>query len=355
MRAPIALAVLLLSASAGAATFTTLTPDVIASGTLSAACADASINACPANSTVQVAIAGAGGCGFNIPTSTTLVGTVKADYSYDGVGWVGSALVDSLGNGLSSTTTASGAAKALSVALAGGARYCRVRASAVTSGSAAATVIATIAPTIGNAIQGSGSAGTPAAGVVTVQGISGGQPLAVTGTTGGATTLGDALANPTDAMKAGAYQLGWNGTAWERASSGGTNIDTEAVVTAGAAETEAHNMVFNGTTWDRMRGASSTGLLITPATASAATTAGTCSAVTTSNALLAARTARIGALATSLSTNTVRARYSFSGTATATQMPLEPGQSLSLDGTYKGAVAFISETGASITICVSDW
>jgi hypothetical protein len=445
-------ALLLLSVPAFAATTPVRVPDVLNSGTLSAACADASINACPANSTVKVALAGAAGCGIAIPTSTTLVGTLVGDYSLDGNIWVGSVLVDYSGNAVSSSTAASGSPVSLGVALVGGAGFCRVRSATVTSGSATATIIATVTPSIGNAVQGMGSAGSPSAGVMSVQGITGGTPVSVTvqnqivsatsvvvGTqTSGAQTpiraegnnfdgesptpiasgtailateaynkvydpaagvwdrqrgsaasgtmvfipqpvtvsstapLGvaiisgggasyatgtptDAFTNPPSAQLNQSFNMGWNGVTWERTGSGGTNIDTEAVGTVGSLDTEAHGMVFNGATWDRMRGSSSTGITVSPVTTAAATTAGTCTAVTTSAALLAARTNRIGSLVTSISTNTVRARYSFGATATNAQMPLEPGQSLSLDATYKGAVSFISETGASITICVVDW
>jgi hypothetical protein len=227
----------------------------------------------------------------------------------------------------------------------------------VTSGTATSTISATTITIIGNAIQGIlGGQAIATTGTAVVSGsvgITG--TVSVTGTTGGATTLSDALGNPTDAVKAGAYLLTWNGATWERTNSGGTNTDAEAVTTAGAVDVESHGMVFNGTTWDRQRGSSASGTLMYQTFSVAATKTGTCTAVTTSNNLMAVNGTRAGAIVTSLSTNTVRVRYSFAATATATQMPLEPGQSFTLDPTYKGAVSFISETGTSVTVCITEW
>ena len=62
------------------------------------------------------------------------------------------------------------------------------------------------------------------------------------------------------------------------------------------------------------------------------------------------------AIIMALSSNANRARYAFASTATASQMPLEAGQSLPLDSTYTGAVSFITDSGGgAITICALEY
>jgi len=75
----------------------------------------------------------------------------------------------------------------------------------------------------------------------------------------GATTLGDAMTNPTTAVPSGAFQLLWNGTTWDRAREGDNGSDGEASNSTGLGSNEVYNKVFNGTTWDRMRGDTTNG------------------------------------------------------------------------------------------------
>jgi hypothetical protein len=156
--------------------------DTVTSGaTLSVACTDGNIQSCAANSTVEVVLTGDQGCGFSINSaSSTLVGIASGDFSMEltGPNWVKSTLVDYTGNSTSTLGIATGTSYSYSVAVLGGARRCRVRTPTVTSGSATGVVInATNASAIGNAIQGTGVAGTAATGVLTVQGITGGTAL----------------------------------------------------------------------------------------------------------------------------------------------------------------------------------
>ena len=161
----------------------TLVPDTLASGSVSGPCADANIQACGATSTVAVALAGSQGCGFTVPAASTLVGTLKADYlGSDNTTWFNTSLLDIAGNATSSLAASTTTAYFSSVAVPSGARQCRVRASAWTSGSGTLYAISTTTPALGNAIQGNGTAGTPSTGAMTIQGITGMTPVSVTQT-----------------------------------------------------------------------------------------------------------------------------------------------------------------------------
>jgi hypothetical protein len=95
---------------------------------------------------------------------------------------------------------------------------------------------------------------------------------------------------------------------------------------------------------------------VTLPTTSSASTTGTCTSVSTSTTILAANAARKGGIITALSSNANRARYAFAASATASQMPLEAGQSLPLDSTYTGAISFITDSGgATITVCAVEF
>lgn len=119
--------------------------DTPASGTLSAACADASINSCAANTTVSVAMAGQFGASYVIPASSTLVATLKADCGFtDAAGtttiWQSTFLDAPGGDKATSTTLASGTAASGSIIGCRGAARLRIRLSAFTSGTATGSV-----------------------------------------------------------------------------------------------------------------------------------------------------------------------------------------------------------------------
>lgn len=72
-------------------------------------------------------------------------------------------------------------------------------------------------------------------------------------TIAGAKTPSDAFANPTDALDTLGFNMGWNGSTWDRLASGANNADAEAVRTLGVLEVDAYLKGFNGTTYDRVR------------------------------------------------------------------------------------------------------
>ena len=175
--------------------------------------------------------------------------------------------------------------------------------------------------------QGPGTAGTPSGGVLSVQGVAGGTAVPISGSV---TVSGTATVTQGAAAALSGY--------WPVGLSDGTNL---LGVSAHPVRTDP-----TGTTTQPVA-------LPTSATAS---TAGTCTSLTTSTQILASNAARHGAILTALSSNANRARYAFAASATASQMPLEAGSSLPLDATYTGPVSFITDTGGSaITICALEY
>ena len=144
---------------------------------------------------------------------------------------------------------------------------------------------------------GAGTAGTSVGGVLSIQGVTGGTPMPISGsitatnpsvgTVGSApptsaTLIGgsngsdlfalsvdasghpivignstptDAFANPTGALLDQSFLMGWNTSSWDRLESGGDNTDAESTISLGVLKTGSHLMGFNGTSWDRLRSA----------------------------------------------------------------------------------------------------
>lgn len=55
-------------------------------------------------------------------------------------------------------------------------------------------------------------------------------------------------------MSTEAYQMGYNGTAWDRLRTGGNAADGEATVALGVLKTGSYGKLWNGATWDRAPG-----------------------------------------------------------------------------------------------------
>lgn len=72
-------------------------------------------------------------------------------------------------------------------------------------------------------------------------------------TSAGSKTPADAFANPTDASDVLNFNMGWNGSTWDRFASGANNADGEAVRTLGVQKSDVYLKGFNGTTYDRIR------------------------------------------------------------------------------------------------------
>jgi hypothetical protein len=79
---------------------------------------------------------------------------------------------------------------------------------------------------------------------------------------GGGVTPTDTYANPTDALPSVAFNMGWNGTSWDRITSDGINTDATVQYTSGTLHVRSFPQLFNGTTWDRQRGTIANGLLV---------------------------------------------------------------------------------------------
>jgi hypothetical protein len=79
---------------------------------------------------------------------------------------------------------------------------------------------------------------------------------------GGGDTPAEGHANPTDAQLSTAFNMGWNGTTWDRIQTHGNDVDADTVESTGSLAVCSHNMVFNGTTWDRIRGTIANGQLV---------------------------------------------------------------------------------------------
>jgi hypothetical protein len=109
--------------------------DSTSSGTLNAACTDASINSCSAGSAVSIATAGQFGAAVDIPSTSTLVASIKADCSSDGgTTWRPSFFTDNAVGKVATWTLASGVAFHSSIARCGGQSTSRVRLVSFTSG-----------------------------------------------------------------------------------------------------------------------------------------------------------------------------------------------------------------------------
>jgi hypothetical protein len=163
---------------------------------------------------------------------------------------------------------------------------------------------------------GAGTAGSPVGGVFTIQGVSGGQAVPISGsisatnpsvgTTGAAiptsstlvggsdgtdlralstdssgrlvvignVTPANAFTNPTTAFSAYSLVGAYNGSTWDEILSRFTNADGEASVSTGAIECCSHSKLYNGTTWDRARGNAAGGQWVQGPSASGSATAG---------------------------------------------------------------------------------
>jgi len=69
----------------------------------------------------------------------------------------------------------------------------------------------------------------------------------------GTTTPANSFTNPTTAVNTWSLLGGFNGTTWDRISTGGNSSDAEATRTTGLIEVDAYLRGFNGTTFDRIR------------------------------------------------------------------------------------------------------
>ena len=75
----------------------------------------------------------------------------------------------------------------------------------------------------------------------------------------GYNTPATAQANPTNAVPTQAFMMVWNGTTWDRLLSEGISADADDAPSAGTVSAESYNMAFNGTTWDRIRSSGDNG------------------------------------------------------------------------------------------------
>jgi hypothetical protein len=121
--------------------------------------------------------------------------------------------------------------------------------------------------TLGNVIvAGSGTAGSPAGGVLTIQGSPTGTPIPISGsitaTSSGNATPSDGYANPSNASLEFSLLAGFNGTTWDRLRTGTTNADAVANLTLGALQTGSYLYGYNGATWDRLRSSTANGLVV---------------------------------------------------------------------------------------------
>ena len=193
----------------------------------------------PISGSVTATNPSVGATGAAIPASATYVGLLNG---VNLIGWLG----DAAGRGI----------------VAGGG----------TAGTPAGGVLTVQGVTSGTSLNvvGTGTAGVPGTAVLTVQGIGSGTAIPISGsvTTAGTTTPADAFANPTTATLGFNLLGGYNGTTWDRLKSAANNADAVAVTTLGNLQTGAFGYMYNGTTWDRMRGTAAAGLTVAQATAS---------------------------------------------------------------------------------------
>lgn len=75
----------------------------------------------------------------------------------------------------------------------------------------------------------------------------------------GYNTPATAQANPTNAVPTQAFMMVWNGTTWDRLLSEGISADADNAPSAGTVSAESYNMAFNGTNWDRIRSSGDNG------------------------------------------------------------------------------------------------
>ena len=121
-----------------------------------------------------------------------------------------------------------------------------------------------------------GTAGTPSADVITVQGKAAMTPILIDGSATtqpvsgtvtadtelpAAAALADTTANPT-VPGVGTYLMGWDGTNWDRLKQQGLNADAQTAHAKGVLETASNGYVFNGTTWDRAKGDATNGAFV---------------------------------------------------------------------------------------------
>ena len=123
-----------------------------------------------------------------------------------------------------------------------------------------------------------GTAGTPSADVITVQGKAAMTPILIDGSATtqpvsgtvtadtelpAAAALADTTANPT-VPGVGTYLMGWDGTGavWDRLKQQGLNADAQTAHAKGVLETASNGYVFNGTTWDRAKGDATNGAFV---------------------------------------------------------------------------------------------
>ena len=69
----------------------------------------------------------------------------------------------------------------------------------------------------------------------------------------GYNTPATAQANPTNAVPTQAFMMVWNGATWDRLLSEGISADADNAPSAGTVSSESYTMMFNGTAWDRAR------------------------------------------------------------------------------------------------------
>ena len=227
------------AAQLGAWQMSLLQPDVVASGALTASAA-----------AVQVALAGYAGAGFQLAAGT-FIGTIQFQESWDGGGTWNQCNVYQPGSLAAVSAISFGganSAQAGSFMPGSGASHVRAFVSAYSSGTATMTLRATETEPNVIDIIGLGAAGTPAPGVMTVQGVTGGTAIPVVETSldmSGTGTINVVNSNPTGTGTAGSYVAlpttglsaftlditgTWSGTLAFQFSADGTNWITDSVL-----------------------------------------------------------------------------------------------------------------------------
>lgn len=106
-------------------------------------------------------------------------------------------------------------------------------------------------------VEGTGTAGTPSGGVLSMQGPGSGGALTVTGDESGSLrvkgtrTPASGMTNPTACVDAGAFVFGWNGSTWDPLT---TSAPSDALSNPTASLNSASFLLaWNGSTWARAR------------------------------------------------------------------------------------------------------
>jgi hypothetical protein len=203
-----------------------------------------------------------------------------------------------------------------------------------------------VTPLMGNGATGTGSQR------VTIASDNTPFPVKVDQTTPG-TTNGVSLSHVGSAAVATGNGVVGTGVQRIAIASDNTAFPVNATLQTGANVVGAVNQ--NGT-WTVQPGntPNTTPWLVTNAQVSVANNPGACVSVTASTAVLAAFAARKKATLIPRITNTATVHIKLGATATTSNVPVEPGQSFELDGTYTGQVDAIAASGTQ-SVCVVEW